>query len=170
MVLGIFNAALEWDIFSPKLETFLYGVFGASIALGAFGVAITIVLGIQEIVKVMESLNPNLRLDSEVAPKASKIVYVIYMVGLATVLAALIGVLSLVNHRILIHRSGVFKRIAAEHTQKREHKFFQQLAQFTTPPRNNVPETLHDLIVNVNKLSFVNGMTVQYFSVQYGGR
>ena len=37
VVLGIFDDFLEWDIFSPELEKLLMGVFGASVALGAFG-------------------------------------------------------------------------------------------------------------------------------------
>ena len=36
VVLGIFNAALSWDIFGPRLEALLYGVFGSCMALAAF--------------------------------------------------------------------------------------------------------------------------------------
>ena len=37
VVLGLFNEALHWDIFGPRLEAFLYGLFGSCMALAAFG-------------------------------------------------------------------------------------------------------------------------------------
>ena len=51
VVLGIFNAALNWDIFGPRLEAFLYGVFGSCMSLAAFGVAMTVILALQESVR-----------------------------------------------------------------------------------------------------------------------
>ena len=41
VVLGIFNQALRWDIFGPRLEALLYGVFGSCMALAGFGVVMT---------------------------------------------------------------------------------------------------------------------------------
>lgn len=160
VVLGIFNSFLNWDIVGPNLEAILYGIFSTSLALGAFGVAITVVLGIQEIVNVVGSLNPNkLEPDAEL-PEAPKLTYVMYMLGMVAGLTVLVGGLSLVNHRVLIHRSGVFKRIAAEQMQKVENRFYQQVSLLTTPPKEKVPETLYDLVVNVQKLSFVSQMTL----------
>jgi hypothetical protein len=160
VVLGIFNSFLNWDIAGPQLEVILYGIFSTSLALGAFGVAITIVLGIQEIVNVVGSINPNkLATDAEL-PEAPKLTYVMYMLGIVAGLTVLVGGLSLVNHRVLLHRSGVFKRIAAEQMQKVENRFYQQVSLLTKPPKENVPETLYDLVANVQKLSFVSGMTL----------
>ena len=51
VVLGIFNEALKWDIFGPKLEAVLYGVFGSCMALAGFGVAMTIIIAMQESVR-----------------------------------------------------------------------------------------------------------------------
>ena len=56
VVLGIFDDYLNWDIFSPQVEKFLYGVFGSCVALGGFGAAISIVLGMQEIVKALRRM------------------------------------------------------------------------------------------------------------------
>ena len=39
VVLGIFDQALDWDIFSPRLEKVLWGIFGSSVALAALGLA-----------------------------------------------------------------------------------------------------------------------------------
>ncbi len=74
VVLGIFNSFLNWDIAGPQLEKILYGIFSTSLALGAFGVAITIVLGIQEIVNVVGSMNPNKLEEDAEMPEAPKLV------------------------------------------------------------------------------------------------
>jgi uncharacterized membrane protein YphA (DoxX/SURF4 family) len=55
-VLGIFNDLLNWDIFSPEVEKLLRGVFAACVALGSFGAAICVVLGIQEVVHAFRKL------------------------------------------------------------------------------------------------------------------
>src|SRR5262249_32603250 len=55
-VLGIFNGSLHWDIFSPEVEKVLYGLFGSCVALAAFGVATSFVLGIQEVVLAFRRL------------------------------------------------------------------------------------------------------------------
>ncbi len=161
VVLGIFDEILNWDIFSAKVEAVLTGIFWASVVLSIFGVAITFVLGIQEIVRAIGSLQryPDLE-SSNVVPEAPKTTYLLYMVGLVSVFSALIGVLSVINNRITVHRSQVFKEIAAEQMQKLQTKWVQQVSQITTPPRNNVPISLHELIQSVVKLSFVNNMTL----------
>ena len=56
VVLGIFDQILNWDIFSSQIEAVLSGIFLASVALSIFGVAMTLVLGIQEIVTAISSL------------------------------------------------------------------------------------------------------------------
>ncbi|WP_413168210.1 hypothetical protein ACL6C3_15905 [Capilliphycus salinus ALCB114379] len=161
VVLGIFDEILNWDIFSAKVEAVLMGIFWASVSLSLFGVAITFVLGIQEIVGAIGSLKRNPDLDSSsVIPEAPKTTYLLYMVGLVSVFSALIGVLSLVNHRITVHRTRVFKEIAAEQMNSLQNKWVQQVSQITAPPRNNVPLSLHDLIISIRGLSFINNMTL----------
>ncbi|MEL7039079.1 MAG: hypothetical protein AAFO04_26245 [Cyanobacteria bacterium J06592_8] len=161
VVLGIFDEILNWDIFSSRVEAVLMGVFWASVSLSLFGVAITFVLGIQEIVGAISSLQRSREGDSsKVVPEAPKTTYLLYMVGLVSVFSALIGVLSLVNNRITVHRSRVFKDISAQQMQKLQNKWIQQVSQITTPPRNNVPLSLHELIQSVKKLSFVNQITL----------
>ncbi|EAW33633.1 hypothetical protein [Lyngbya sp. PCC 8106] len=159
VVLGIFDEILNWDIFSAKVEAVLTGIFWASVVLSIFGVAITFVLGIQEIVRAIGSLQryPDLE-SSSVVPEAPKTTYLLYMVGLVSVFSALIAALSVINNRITVHRSQVFKEIAAKQMEKLQTKWVQQVSQITTPPRNNVPISLNELIQSVVKLSFVNNM------------
>lgn len=159
VVLGIFDESLNWDIFSSQVEAVLSGIFFASVALSIFGVAMTLVLGIQEIVTAISSLQRSREGENQtVIPEAPKSIYLLYIAGIFAIFSAIIGSLSFVNHRITIHRTKVFKRIAAEQIQNLQNKFVQQISQITASPNKNVPKTLDDLIKNVQKLSFVNSM------------
>lgn len=161
VVLGIFDELLKWDIFSSQVEAVLIGVFFTSLALSAFGVAMTLVLGIQEIVTSISAFGRDRGLiEPNNIPEAQKQTYALYIIGIIGALAVLIGGLSLVDRRVQVHRSQVFKTIASEQLQKLQSRFIQQLVQLQTPPQNNVPRTLHDLIQSVQKLSFVSQMEV----------
>lgn len=161
VVLGIFDEILKWDIFSAQVEAVLSGIFFASVALSIFGVAMTLVLGIQEIATAIGSLQRSrVGENTTVIPEAPKTIYLLYMAGIVAVFSAIIGTLSFVNYRITVHRSKVFKRIAVEQMQNLQNKFAQQISQLTSPPKNNIPRNLDDLIRNVQKLSFVNTMTL----------
>ncbi|NEP04375.1 MAG: hypothetical protein F6K34_05760, partial [Okeania sp. SIO4D6] len=63
-------------------------------------------------------------------------------------------------HQSISCFTQVFKRIAAEQIQNLQTKFVQQISQIIASPKNNVPKTLNNLIKNVQKLSFVNRMTL----------
>ncbi|MDJ0555738.1 MAG: hypothetical protein QNJ68_15100 [Microcoleaceae cyanobacterium MO_207.B10] len=161
VVLGIFDEILNWDIFSSQVEAVLSGIFLASISLSIFGVAMTLVLGIQEIVTAISSLQRSREGENKtVISEAPKSIYLLYMAGIVAIFSAIIGILSFINNQITIHRTKVFKRIAAEQMQNLQNKFVQQISQLTAPPKNNVPKTLHDLVKNVQKLSFVSRMTL----------
>ncbi|MCL1469919.1 hypothetical protein [Argonema antarcticum] len=161
VVLGIFNAALQWDIFSSQVEAVLYGIFFSCVALSAFGVAMTFVLGIKKIVEAVESLEQNRRLDSSlVVPEARRITYAGYMLGIVTAMSALIGVLALVDYQVQIHRSQVFKRVASEQMETFRNKFLQQVTLLKKPPANNIPKTLPELVESIGGLSFVRNITL----------
>ncbi len=168
VVLGIFDEILNWDIFSSQVEAVLSGIFFASVALSLFGVAITFVLGIQEIVHAISALQRSRGIEEpQTVPEAPKTTYLLYMTGIVAVFAGLISALSWVNNRITVHRSKVFKRIATEQIQDLQNKFVQQVTQLTPPPpQKNVPTTLDDLIRSVEKLSFVNNMTLYLPDIQ----
>ncbi len=161
IVVGIFNDALNWDIFGPKVEAFLYGIFGSSIALACVGVAMTIVLGTQEIVKAFRSLQQ--QRSTQVAEKtieASKSTYAKYLLYAVISLAMLVTLLALVNHGVQRHRSGVFKRLAAEHMIHFQPKLSELVIPLSSPPREHISHDLHDLIKTLDSLSFVSKTTL----------
>ncbi|BAI93951.1 hypothetical protein L1F28_06720 [Arthrospira platensis NCB002] len=160
-VLGIFDDMLNWDIFSPQVEQLLRAIMAGCIVLSVFGVAITFVLGIQEIVKSIGLLQKSRGLDElETVADAPKTTYMLYMSGVVAVFAVLISALSVANFMITNHRNRVFKRIATEQMQQLSDEFVQQVSLLNEPPRANVPNTLDDLIRSVQKLSFVNDITL----------
>src|SRR5919106_4338602 len=81
VVLSVFNEALHWDIFSPEAEKMLYALFGSLVALAGFGAAISIVLGIQEMVSSVRRLVD--RAQPEAEPMAAEAPRRRYTVALA---------------------------------------------------------------------------------------
>ena len=55
VVLRIFNESLNGDIFPHRVESVLWAILYASVALGSFGVALTVVLGIREMVMIFKN-------------------------------------------------------------------------------------------------------------------
>ncbi len=158
VVVGIFNSVLGWDIFGPKLEAFLYGIFGSSLALAGFGVAMTFVLGIQEIVQAFRQLQtaPGSSSESE-APRST---YLHYMLYLLLALAILVASLALINYRIQGQRSRVFKRLASEQMEHFQPKLTGIIEPLSSPPRKKVPREIYDLINTLDQLSFVQKTTL----------
>ena len=161
VVVGIFNEALDWDLFGPKLEAILTGVFGGSIALASAGVALTVVLGIQEIVRAFRALPKAPGADeADAAPEATRWGYARVMAWILVGFAALIGALALANGRVLAHRTATFKRIAAEQVGNFEPKLAARVAALGAPPRSAVDKELYDLIRTLDGLTFVERSTL----------
>ncbi|WP_404786717.1 hypothetical protein [Altericista sp. CCNU0014] len=158
VVLGVFNQQLKWDIFSPQVEAFLYGVFFSSLMLSIFGVAIAFVLSLKRIVEAVEALERKGSLDPALAvPKTRPLTYVGYMLGLFAAFAALIGVLGLVDYQVQVHRSEVFKRIAAEQMQRFGQRLIPPLSQFQKTPvsASAKPKLLQEVMNAFRELPFV---------------
>jgi hypothetical protein len=159
VVLGIFNEALGWDIFGPKLEAFLFGVFGSCIVLAGFGVAMAVIIAMQESVRDFKKLVQS-RINQSEVPDAPKATYVARMLGVLVVMTVLVGLCALINHIVLTQRCEVFKRLASEQISNFEQKTINALSTFTEPPQNNVPRDLYDLVYTLDNLDFVNRATL----------
>ena len=161
IVVGIFNESLDWDIFGPRLEAILYGVFGASIALATVGVALSVVLGIQEIAKAFRTIQAHHEPgNADAVPEATKGAYAKFMVSILVAFAGLIGGLALINGKVQEHRTETFKKIANEQMQHFEAKFSARIARLEAPPRRDVDKDLYDLVNTLDGLSFVQRATL----------
>jgi hypothetical protein len=160
IVLGIFNGALDWDLFGPKLQALLYGVFAACVALAAVGVGLTVVLGIQEIVRAFQSVQQHFERDREQIPEAPRSAYrdVLLFIGLG--LAVTIFALAGVNHLVQQHRSKVFRRLAAEQMEHFGAKVGALVRPLAAPPRDHVPFEIYDLVKTLDGLTFVERTTL----------
>ena len=159
VVLGIFNQALRWDIFGPKLEALLYGVFGSCMALAGFGVVMTAIIALQESVKDFKKFVQS-RTNQEETPDAPRRTYASRMAAVVLFMALLISLCALTNHVVLTQRCHVFKRLGAEQVVNFEKKIMALVETFTTPPQNNVPHDLYDVIKTLDKLDFVSRTTL----------
>ncbi|MFH1037787.1 MAG: hypothetical protein V1789_03845 [PVC group bacterium] len=155
VVLGIFNGSLEWDIFSPRVEAVLWGIFYSSVALGSFGVALSVVLGIHQIVTSFRFLTKERHL-----PEPSRFRYISFMLWLTAIMAGIVVICAFVNYRVQIHRTDVFTRLATEQMAHFGPKLARLLQPVSSPPQDHVPRKIYDLIHTLDNLSFVSRTTL----------
>jgi hypothetical protein len=159
VVLGIFNEALSWDLFGPKLEALLVGLFGSCMALAGFGVAMTVIIALQESVRDFKKF-VQARTNQTETVDAPRRTYVARMLAVVAAMALLVALCALLNHVVLAQRCHVFKRLAAEQIGNFQAKIAGIVAAFPAPPRDNVPLDLYDVIHTIDSLEFVTRTTL----------
>lgn len=159
VVLGIFNEALNWDIFGPRLEAFLYGVFGSCMALAGFGVAMAVIISMQESVRDFKKFVQS-RINQEETPDAPKRTYAARILGIVAIMAVLVALCALIDHLVLSQRCKVFKHLAAEQVGNFQPKIVGLVGGFSAPPQSNVPRDLYDVVKTLDNLDFINRATL----------
>jgi len=155
VVLGIFDDLLDWDIFSPATERFLRGIFGSCIALGGFGAAISVVLGIQEMVgsfrRLVDQARPG---TAEPVTEASRRRYVAVLAGLLAVLVLTVVGLGAVNRRVEARRLEVFKLIAQDQMKQLGPRLAAEIGKIPAPCEACATPMLHEIFRTLDRLSF----------------
>lgn len=159
VVLGIFNGALNWDIFGPKLEAILYGVFGSCMALAGFGIAMAVIISMQESVRDFKKFVQS-RTNQEETPDAPRRIYAARMLSVVVVMVFLVALCALINHVVLSQRCKVFKRLVSEQVGNFESKIGSLVGAFSAPPQNNVPQDLYDVVKTLDNLDFIDQTTL----------
>lgn len=155
VVLGIFDDYLDWDIFSPAVEKLLYGVFGSCVALGGFGAAISVVLGIQEIVKALRRMIEAARPEAiEPVRETPRRNYAILLASVLVLLIASVGVLNAVNRRVEAHRLKVFKLLVRDQMEQLGPNMAKVIEQIPQPCATCAPPALAELQKTLEGLSF----------------
>jgi hypothetical protein len=162
VVLGFFDQYLGWDIFSPGMEHALYGVFGSSVALGVFGLAISLVLGIQEMVQSLHSRTQREQeeLEEERGGPVARRRYVLILAAGFVGLVLLVWALNAWNHHVLEGRQRVFKRLAREQMQALDGQFRREIEGAGAPCPTCAPATLYDLVKTFQGLSFCRTLEI----------
>lgn len=155
VVLGTFNEYLHWDIFSPEVEKFLYGIFFSCLSLGGFGVAISTVLGIQEVVqalrRMIEAAAPGAAEPAKPAPRRS---YAAVLAALLVLLVGTILVFNAVNHRVEAKRLKVFKLVVRDQMLQLGPHLQGEIAKIQAPCPACAPPSLPELMRTLDELSF----------------
>ena len=155
VVLGIFDDLLDWDIFSPATERFLYGIFGSCIALGGFGAAISVVLGIQEVVgsfrRLVDQARPG---TAEPVTEVSRRRYVAILAGLLAVLVLTVVGFGALNRRVEARRLEVFKLIAQDQMKQLGPRLAAEIRKIPVPCETCAPPALHEIFRTLDRLSF----------------
>jgi hypothetical protein len=154
-VLGIFDEHLGWDLFSPEFEKVLYGLFFTCLALGGFGAAISIVLGVQEVVKslrrMIEAASPS---AAEPAREVSRRGYVAVLAALLILLATTVGAFNSANRRVEDKRLATFKLIVRDQMRQLGPHLEDEVAKIPAPCADCGTTTLWELHRTLKELSF----------------
>ncbi len=160
IVVGIFNATLTWDLFGPKVEAVLYGVFFSSIALAVIGVALTLVLGIRDVVHSFQAIEKSRSEAKDELPEAPRTTYTKILLWCLVLLLGTIATFAGANYLVQGHRVTVFKRIAAEQMKQFNSRIVRLVSPLPGPLHNNVPSDLYDLIKNLDNLGYIQKTTL----------
>jgi hypothetical protein len=161
VVLGLFNASLDWDIFSPEAEKILYGIFGSFVALAGFGAATSVVLGIQEMVSSVRRLVDKAHPEAEAtAPEAPRRRYVLALAGVLVLLVVIVTVFSQANGRVTAHRIEVFKLVAQDQMRQLGPKLAAEVVAIDKPCETCVPPELVQFFRTLRGLSFLSSATL----------
>lgn len=110
VIVGLFDALLGWDIFSPSVEKILYGVFFSCITLACAGIALTFVLGILEVVALLRFSQAG----ASSPPRRGTAWFSKAAGGAVLAMAAFLVALGLLDGRVQAHRQTVFRGLAGE--------------------------------------------------------
>lgn len=155
VVLGIFDDLLEWDIFSPEVERLLRGVFAACVALGSFGAAICVVLGIQEVVRAIRKL-----VAQDEPREAPRRTYTVALAAVLLLLVVSVAALGAVNRRVEAHRLKVFKLIARDQMAQLGPHLAAEVARVPAPCAKCATPEMEQFFVTLLGLSFCRSATL----------
>ncbi|MDJ0702939.1 MAG: hypothetical protein QNJ46_06620 [Leptolyngbyaceae cyanobacterium MO_188.B28] len=151
VIVGLFDTFLGWDIFSQRVEDFLYGVFFSCLVLASVGIALSFVLGLLEIVEIMRASHEGRSLPPPRVGYYAKR----SLLGVSALIGLLIA-LSMVNAGVQQHRQAVFRQLAEQQAQRFAPKIARSL-----PTNLNAPEVsleLEQAINTVRRLDLIRAV------------
>jgi len=155
VVLGTFDQYLGWDIFSPETEKILWALFFTCLSLGGFGAAISIVLGLQEVVKALRRMIEAARPEAaEPVPEAPRRSYAVILAVLLVLLMTTVAGGNVANRRIEARRLATFKLIVRDEMRQLGPHLKSEVASIPVPCRTCGTPGLHELHHTLDELSF----------------
>lgn len=155
VVLGIFDDLLDWDIFGPEVEKLLRGVFAACVALGSFGAAICVVLGIQEVVHAFRKL-----VAKDEPREAPRRTYTVALAAVLLLLVVTVAAFGAVNRRVEAHRLKIFKLIARDQVAQLGPHLTAEVARVPVPCATCATPEMEQFFVTLLGLSFCRSATL----------
>lgn len=161
VILGVFDEYLGWDIFSPEMEKVLWGLFFSCVSLGGFGAAISVVLGLHEVVKALrrmiEAANPA---AAEPAAPISRRSYVAFLAAILVLLVATVAGLNVLNRRVEAQRLHVFKLIVRDQMAELAPHLASEVGSIAAPCETCAPSALRELHEALEGMSFCQSATL----------
>jgi hypothetical protein len=131
------------------------------VALAGFGAAISIVLGIQEMVssvrRLVDKADPQ---AAPIAPEAPRRRYTLALVGVLVLLIVIVAVFSTTNGRVTAHRIAVFKLVAQDQMRQLGLSLAAEVASIEKPCETCVPPEVIQFFRTLRGLSFLSDATL----------
>ncbi len=159
VVVGFFDEFLGWDIFAPPLERALTGVFASCVALGAFGLAISLAVGIRDAVAAVERLGPP-RSPAEQSPPLSRKSAWIWLGSIFALFVVTVLAFNGANERLLAGRQRMFKKLAHRQMSTLAPRWAAELSAVPRPCPTCVPAGLKELVRAFDAQSFCRSVDV----------
>lgn len=160
VVLGFFDEFLGWDIFAPGVEKALTAVFASSVALGAFGLAISFAAGLRDAVAAIERLGPERPENPRATLAVTRRRALIWLGSLFGLLGLTVFGFNLANDRILANRQKAFKALAKHQMQELGPRWAAELGRFPEPCPLCVAPGLQELVRAFDNQSFCRAIDV----------
>ncbi|HXU32977.1 MAG TPA: hypothetical protein VN851_20615 [Thermoanaerobaculia bacterium] len=160
VVLGFFDEFLDWDIFAPGVEKALTGVFASCVALGAFGLAISLAAGLRDAVAAIERLGPERPADQPVALALTRRRALIWLGAMFGLLGLTVLGFNFANDRILAGRQRTFKALARHQMKELGPRWAAELERFREPCPTCVAPGLRELVRAFDAQSFCQSVDV----------
>lgn len=155
VILGVFDEYLGWDIFSPEMEKILWGLFFSCVSLGGFGAAISVILGLHEVVKALrrmiEAANPAAAEPSVPIPRRS---YVAFLAAILILLVVTVAGLNVLNRRVEAQRLHVFKLIVRDQMAELAPNLAGEVSGIEAPCEQCATPALKELHEALEGMSF----------------
>ncbi len=158
--LGICDASLDWDIFTPRQEKFVYALFGVCAAFALTGVAISAVVAGYESARSLRIMTSKLARVKEGDLSPDNVRSSLSFSRLILGFCLLLGVFGFLDLRLQEQRFEVFRRTSAEKVRMFNERLVTAIEKLGTSPFLTASENLHDIISSMRNTAGTKEVTL----------
>lgn len=163
-ILATFNSWLGWDIFSPRLESWLRAVFGCVAVLLVASGLIAFTFSLRQIAQSISNhhgipeiqMTPRYRRWSRVKGSISRSPLPWFL--LTTILTVVLC--HSIDHLMTVQRYTDFRTTSRDAMLGIDQTFAEEISRMQSPPRSNTSKRIYDLVQSLDELPGVTKTTL----------